>query len=363
MKKDCKAGNVGNKANGSSTKGLEDGSSNPLKGHNMFNKSLHIYYVTYVSEAYFVQDDDIAWWLTLEQRHEYSILVGNNARQFQGIRFYVIEPNDSVAINSIIESRDAIFDEQRFSSVPRPSKIDGTDESGGSVIFEKVTDEIVQQSEPQLRKISIKDLGEADVILTPVSTLMDTCEKLMPNRGLAVSQLEYSRVIGCLMYAMTYTRPDNEFVVGKVSSYTSNPVLKGYTNASWISNTKDNSSTSGWAYSQMYNGKSRHLGVRHSMIREIIMNGVVSIEFVRSQQNLADHLTNGLDRDLVIKSAEGMGLKDCIKLGRIVGNLVQLWVLFIPVNEDGVERSLMSLVSNSGLKRQWSLVILSEFTL
>ncbi|GKC43119.1 hypothetical protein Tco_1060841 [Tanacetum coccineum] len=63
------------------------------------------------------------------------------------------------------------------------------------------------------------------------------------------------------------------------------------------------------AYSQMYNGKSRHLGVRHSMIRELITNGVVSIEFVRSQQNLADHLTKGLARDLVIKSAEGMGLK------------------------------------------------------
>ncbi|GJT43302.1 hypothetical protein Tco_0952017, partial [Tanacetum coccineum] len=151
------------------------------------------------------------------------------------------------------------------------------------------------------------------------------------------------------------------------------------TNASWISNTKDNSSTSGWvfllgggaiswaskkqtyitgstmksefvalaaagkeaewlknllfeiplwgkpmtpisircdsaatlakAYSQMYNRKSRHLGVRHSMIRELITNRVISIEFVRSQQNLADHLTKGLARDLVIKSAEGMGLK------------------------------------------------------
>ncbi|GJV20148.1 hypothetical protein Tco_1369168 [Tanacetum coccineum] len=54
------------------------------------------------------------------------------------------------------------------------------------------------------------------------------------------------------------------------------------------------------AYSQMYNGKSRHLGVRHSMIRELITNGVVSIEFVRSQQNLADHLTKGLARDLVL---------------------------------------------------------------
>ncbi|GKA47286.1 hypothetical protein Tco_0740169 [Tanacetum coccineum] len=71
----------------------------------------------------------------------------------------------------------------------------------------------------------------------------------------------------------------------------------------------DSVATLAKAYSQMYNGKSRHLGVRHSMIRELIMNGVVSIEFVRSQQNLADHLTKGLARDLVLKSAEGMGLK------------------------------------------------------
>jgi len=51
---------------------------------------------------------------------------------------------------------------------------------------------------------------------------MDTCEKLMPNNGKAVSQLKYSRVIGCLMYAMTFTRPDIAFVVGKLCRYTSN---------------------------------------------------------------------------------------------------------------------------------------------
>ncbi|GKB01772.1 zinc finger, CCHC-type containing protein [Tanacetum coccineum] len=61
IKRDCKGVNVGNKANGSGTKGSMDGSSNSLKGHNMFNKSLQVYYVTYVSEAYFVQDDDVAW--------------------------------------------------------------------------------------------------------------------------------------------------------------------------------------------------------------------------------------------------------------------------------------------------------------
>ncbi|GJR85160.1 hypothetical protein Tco_0209171 [Tanacetum coccineum] len=178
-----------------------------------------------------------------------------------------------------------------------------------------------------------------------------TSEKLMPNNGQAVSQPEYSRVIGCLMYVMTCTRPDIAFIVSKLSSYPS--VLEGYTYASWISNIEENSSTSGWifllggtagkevewlknllleiplwskpiahisihydsvatlakAYSQMYNRKSRHLGVRHSMIRELITNRVVSIEFVRSQQNIADHLTKGLARDLVLMSAEGMRLK------------------------------------------------------
>nr|GEX97500.1 hypothetical protein [Tanacetum cinerariifolium] len=66
IKRDCKGVNVSNKANSSGTKGLVDGSSNSLKGHNMFNKSLQVYYVTYVSEAYFVQDDDIAWWVDAE---------------------------------------------------------------------------------------------------------------------------------------------------------------------------------------------------------------------------------------------------------------------------------------------------------
>ena len=56
----------------------------------------------------------------------------------------------------------------------------------------------------------------------------------------------------------------------------------------------DSAATLAKAYSQVYNGKSRHLGVRHIMIRNLIMGGVISVEFVRSQQNLADHLTKGL---------------------------------------------------------------------
>ncbi|GJS21239.1 hypothetical protein Tco_0449871 [Tanacetum coccineum] len=233
------------------------------------------------------------------------------------------------------------------------------DESGKGVIICLYVDDMLIFGTDQVQvdltneflssRFSMKDMEEAVIL---VSTHMDTSEKLMPNNGQAISQLEYSMVIGCLMYAMTCTRPDIDFSVGKLSRYTSNPVLEGYTNASWISNTENNSSTSGWvfllgggaiswaskkqtcitgstmesefvalaavgkeaewlrnvileillcfkpiasisircdsaatlakAYSQMYNGKSRHLGVSHNMICELITNGVISLEFVRS---------------------------------------------------------------------------------
>ncbi|GKB97678.1 hypothetical protein Tco_0983815, partial [Tanacetum coccineum] len=200
-------------------------------------------------------------------------------------------------------------------------------------------------------KNSMKDMGEADVIL--VSNPMDTSEKQTRNNVGKLSRYTSNpstqhwqaiqRVLKYLKKTMDYSL-----------IYTGYPsVLEGYTNASWINNTEDNLFTNGWvfllggvadkeaewlrnlileiplwskpiapisircdsaatlakAYSQMYNGKSRHLGVKHSMIHELIMNGVVSIEFVRSQQNLADYLTKGLARDLGLKSAEGMGLK------------------------------------------------------
>ncbi|GJW95526.1 reverse transcriptase domain-containing protein [Tanacetum coccineum] len=67
----------------------------------------------------------------------------------------------------------------------------------------------------------LKKFNYFDCIL--MSTLVNRNKKLMPNNGQAVSQLEYFRVIGCLMYAMTCTRPDITFVVGKLSRYTSNP--------------------------------------------------------------------------------------------------------------------------------------------
>lgn len=228
-------------------------------------------------------------------------------------------------------------------------------------------------------------------------------------RGEPVGQEDYAKVIGCLMYLTNCTRPDIACTVNKLSRYTSNPskehwkalvrvlrylkytqnhglhftryppVLEGYCDANWISDTKDSLSTSGYVFaiggdavswrstkqtciarstmesefialdkageeaewlrnfledipcwskhvppvmihcdsqaaigrakSGLYNGKSRHIRRRHNTVRHLISSGVISIDYVKSIDNLADPLTKGLNRDQMIKLLEGMRLK------------------------------------------------------
>ncbi|GKE00343.1 zinc finger, CCHC-type containing protein [Tanacetum coccineum] len=93
-------------------------------------------------------------------------------------------------------------------------------------------------------KFSMKDMGEADV-----STPMDPVKKLKPNTGKPVDQLEYSRAISCLMYAMTCTRPDIAYVVGRLSRFTSNPSRQHWHAITRVFKyLKDSSSTSGWVF-------------------------------------------------------------------------------------------------------------------
>ncbi|GJU32714.1 zinc finger, CCHC-type containing protein [Tanacetum coccineum] len=91
---------------------------------------------------------------TLGERGIEGIFV-RYAEHSKAFRFYVIEPKEPVSINSINESKDAIFNENRFYSVPRLSlRIPNrTGDIGGSVVPEEVTKEVVtQQLEPELRK-------------------------------------------------------------------------------------------------------------------------------------------------------------------------------------------------------------------
>nr|KAJ0209067.1 hypothetical protein LSAT_V11C400185590 [Lactuca sativa] len=110
------------------------------------------------------------------------------------------------------------------------------------------------------------------------NTPFDSSVKLKVNSGRALAQLEYASAVGSMMYATHCTRPDIAFAVSKLSQYTVNPetehwkavgrvlgylkrtstfeltylssngILEGYSDASWIDHTSDSKSTSGWIY-------------------------------------------------------------------------------------------------------------------
>ncbi|GJR34522.1 zinc finger, CCHC-type containing protein [Tanacetum coccineum] len=161
------------------------------------------------------------------------------------------------------------------------------DESGKGVIICLYVDDILifgtDQNQVDKTKeflssnFSMKDMGEADVILG--------IRIKRENKGLTITQSHYITKI---------LKKFNCEGCGPVNT----PMEAGIKVLLFMAK----------AYSQIYNGKYKHLGVRYNMVRELIMNGVISMDFFRSQQNLADHLTKGLARDLVHKSAIRMGL-------------------------------------------------------
>nr|GEU64973.1 zinc finger, CCHC-type [Tanacetum cinerariifolium] len=245
--------------------------------------------------------------------------------------FYVIEHNDSVSINSIIESRDAIFDENRFPSLPRPKDIiPNSDESqrddhsdyvpskipeprkeyprtyneamqSRDIAFwkEEIHDEIgfimgndmlalsdlppdckplgidktYQNQVDKTKKFlssrfSMRDMGEADIILDSSST--SGWVFLLGGGAISWASNKQTCITGSIM--------ESEFVAlaaaGKEAEWLRNMI---YEIPIWpkliapISIRCDSAPTMAKAYSQVYNEKSRHLGVRYSVIKTFIM--------------------------------------------------------------------------------------------
>ncbi|GKE15192.1 hypothetical protein Tco_1422769 [Tanacetum coccineum] len=71
----------------------------------------------------------------------------------------------------------------------------------------------------------------------------------------------------------------------------------------------DSQSAIGRDHSTMYNGKSRHICRRHNLIRQLLSTRVISVDYVKSKDNIVDPLTKGFSREFVSKSSKGMGLK------------------------------------------------------
>ncbi|KAL0348559.1 UNVERIFIED_CONTAM: Retrovirus-related Pol polyprotein from transposon TNT 1-94 [Sesamum angustifolium] len=189
-------------------------------------------------------------------------------------------------------------------------------------------------------KFDMKDLGEADVILgvkirktengfslcqshyiekilkrfncheeIPVRTPYDPSICLKKNNGDGVSQAEYAKIIGSVMFLMNYTRPDIAYAV-----YLKDFVMQTGSKAEWLRNLIgdiplwgstapvslhcDSQAAIGIAKNYAYNGKRRHIRLRHSAVKELLKNGIISLDYVRSERNLADPLTKGLTRKL-----------------------------------------------------------------
>ena len=70
----------------------------------------------------------------------------------------------------------------------------------------------------------------------------------------------------------------------------------------------DSQAAIGRAGSIMYNGKSRHIRLRHNSVRQLLFNGIITIDYVKSKYTVSDPLTKGLNREGVEKSSMGMGL-------------------------------------------------------
>ncbi|KAK9683420.1 hypothetical protein RND81_10G139800 [Saponaria officinalis] len=101
------------------------------------------------------------------------------------------------------------------------------------------------------------------------------------------------------------------------------PILEGYCDANGISESNDIHSTSGYVFTLVgaavswrsseqtciaYNGKSRHIRLRHNIVYNLIKFGVILLDYVTSESNVVDPLTKALNRKLVSETAKKMGL-------------------------------------------------------
>ncbi|KAF3662310.1 hypothetical protein FXO38_11233, partial [Capsicum annuum] len=200
-------------------------------------------------------------------------------------------------------------------------------------------------------------------------TLLDTSFVRRKNEVESDSQLEYARVLGCLMYIINCTQPYITCTVSKLrySDATwitgSNEVkfISGYVftigggavswksskqtciarstmeykfitldkageETEWLQNFLedisycpkpvapvcvhcDSQATIGRAGSMMYNGKFFHIRRRHNTVRELLSSGIITIDYVKSKDNVSDPLTKGLSRERVEITSKGICLR------------------------------------------------------
>lgn len=64
----------------------------------------------------------------------------------------------------------------------------------------------------------------------------------------------------------------------------------------------DNQATIYKAHNMTYNGKSKHICLKHNFVKQLIRDGVMAQNYVQSNENLVDSFTKGFAREILARS-------------------------------------------------------------
>nr|GEV40074.1 zinc finger, CCHC-type [Tanacetum cinerariifolium] len=149
-------------------------------------------------------------------------------------RFYVIEPKVSISKNSIMESRDAIFDDNRFSLIPRPKDIiPNVQQSQMDDHTDDVPNEI---HEPQ--KEAIED---------DIGSIMENNSWVLSDLPPGCKPLGFKWIF---KRKMKVNGTIDKFAAGLDAAFWKKAIEDeiGYSDTSWINHVEDSSSTRGWMF-------------------------------------------------------------------------------------------------------------------
>ncbi|GJW95370.1 putative reverse transcriptase domain-containing protein [Tanacetum coccineum] len=139
---------------------------------------------------------------TLGEKGIDCIFVGY-AEHSKAYRFYVIKPNEYVSINSIIESRDVIFDENRFSSIPRPKDI-----MPNSVESQREdhSDDVLSEIPKPRKAIHNPVIHQMDVKIAFLNGDLDEEVYMKQPKGFVMPGKEHKSVRGSVRYRISESR-------------------------------------------------------------------------------------------------------------------------------------------------------------
>ena len=74
---------------------------------------------------------------------------------------------------------------------------------------------------------------------------------------------------------------------------------------------EDNQSAIAMTKSPQFHGRSKHISIKYHFIRDLLMDGMVEVKYCPSQEMIADMLTKGLSKNVLVKLRAMIGLVKC----------------------------------------------------